>query len=61
MVILTVEPKQLTFIHMSGHGTLADLGNLDMLGKMGKVKIEAPQPAPAPAPATTVPAPPAPQ
>ena len=61
MVILTVQPKQLTFIHMSGHGTLADLGNLDMLGKMGKVKIEAPQPAPAPAPATTVPAPPAPQ
>lgn len=61
MVILTVEPKQLTFIHMSGHGTLADLGNLDMLGKMGKIKIEAPQPAPAPAPATTEPAPPAPQ
>jgi hypothetical protein len=56
MVILTVQPKQLTFIHMSGHGTLADLGNLDMLGKMGKIKIEAPK-----APATTAPAPPAPQ
>jgi len=54
MVILTVQPKQLTFIHMSGRGSLADLGNLDMLGKMGKIKIEAPKapepPAPAPSP-----------
>jgi hypothetical protein len=55
MVILTVQPKQLTFIHMSGHGSLADLGNLDMLGKMGKIKIEPPKekasPSPSPNPA----------
>jgi hypothetical protein len=60
MVILTVEPKQLTFIHMSGHGTLADLGNLDMLGRMGKMKMKAPPPPAPPAPPAS-PAPPAPQ
>ena len=32
MVIMTVEPKQLTFIHMSGNASLADLGKLGAMG-----------------------------
>jgi hypothetical protein len=32
MVILTVEPKELTFIHMSGKGSLADLGRMGAMG-----------------------------
>ena len=35
MVIMTVEPKELTFIHMSGKGSLADLGKLGKLGGLG--------------------------
>jgi hypothetical protein len=35
MVIMTVEPKELTFIHMSGKGSLADLGKLGALGSLG--------------------------
>ena len=34
MVIMTAEPKELTFIHMSGKGSLADLGRM---GRMGRV------------------------
>ncbi len=34
MVIMTVEPRELTFIHMSGRGSLADLGQLGALGGM---------------------------
>ena len=41
MVIMTVEPKELTFIHMSGKGSLADLGKL---GKMGGFGGEMPTP-----------------
>jgi hypothetical protein len=37
MVILTVEPKELTFIHMSGKGSLADLGKLGALGNLGNL------------------------
>lgn len=35
MVIMTVEPKELTFIHMSGNGSLADLSKLGALGNLG--------------------------
>ena len=35
MVIMAVEPKELTFIHMSGNGSLADLGKLGALGNLG--------------------------
>ena len=35
MVIMTVEPKELTFIHMSGKGSLADLGRLGSMGGYG--------------------------
>jgi Domain of unknown function (DUF4252) len=35
MVIMTVEPKELTFIHMSGKGSLADLGRLGAMGGYG--------------------------
>ncbi len=35
MVIMTVEPKELTFIHMSGNASLADLGKLGNLGNLG--------------------------
>lgn len=35
MVILTVEPRELTFIHMSGSGSLADLSKLGALGNLG--------------------------
>jgi hypothetical protein len=47
MVILTVEPKELTFIHMSGKGSLADLGKL---GKMGGFGGEMPTPPEPPTP-----------
>src|SRR6202789_1291362 len=58
MVILTVEPKELTFIHMSGKGSLADLGKLGALGHMhmGNLNIQGPKPPTPPAP----PEPPAP-
>ncbi len=39
MVIITVEPQELTFIHMSGKGTLADLGKMGRMGGMGGVVI----------------------
>ena len=35
MVIMTVEPKELTFIHMSGKGSLADLGRMGAMGGFG--------------------------
>lgn len=35
MVILTVEPKELTFIHMSGTGSLADLSKMGAMGGYG--------------------------
>jgi hypothetical protein len=46
MVIMTVEPKELTFIHMSGKGSLADLGKLGALGNMhmGNLNIQGPPP-----------------
>ncbi|HSY36976.1 MAG TPA: DUF4252 domain-containing protein [Acidobacteriaceae bacterium] len=47
MVILTVEPKELTFIHMSGKGSLADLGKM---GKMGGFGGEIPTPPEPPSP-----------
>ena len=54
MVIMTVEPKELTFIHMSGKGSLADLGRMGRMGGMGGVKIpdtpDPPTPPPAPHP-----------
>ena len=37
MVIMTVEPKELTFIHMSGKGSLADLSKLGTLGSLGSL------------------------
>lgn len=43
MVIMTVEPKELTFIHMSGKGSLADLGKLGSLGRMGGMVPEMPE------------------
>jgi hypothetical protein len=53
MVILTVEPQELTFIHMSGKGSLADLSKMGRMGGMGGVVIPDPPDPPAP------PAPPA--
>ena len=47
MVILTVEPKELTFVHMSGKGSLADLGKLGALGGYGGA-IPTPPAPPAP-------------
>jgi hypothetical protein len=47
MVIMTVEPKELTFIHMSGKGSLADLGKL---GSMGGYGGDIPTPPEPPAP-----------
>jgi hypothetical protein len=55
MVILTVEPKELTFIHMSGKGSLADLGKMGAMGHMhmGNMNMqEAPEPPPPPEPPT---------
>lgn len=53
MVILTAEPKELTFVHMSGNGSLGDLGRLGALGSLGALgalggHIPAPPPPPAP-------------
>ena len=48
MVILTVEPKELTFIHMSGNASLADLGKLGKLGNLGGNIPEPPAPPAAP-------------
>jgi hypothetical protein len=48
MVILTVEPKELTFIHMSGKGSLADLGKLGKMGGMGGITIPDPPEPPTP-------------
>jgi hypothetical protein len=47
MVIMTVEPKELTFIHMSGKGSLADLGKLGKMGGFGGAMPTPPEP-PAP-------------
>ena len=47
MVIMTVEPRELTFIHMSGTGSLADLGKLGALGGYGG-SIPTPPEPPAP-------------
>jgi hypothetical protein len=47
MVIMTVEPKELTFIHMSGTGSLADLSKLGALGGYGG-SIPTPPEPPAP-------------
>jgi hypothetical protein len=43
MVILTVEPKELTFIHMSGNASLADLGRLGKMRGMGGDMPERPE------------------
>jgi len=48
MVILTVEPQELTFIHMSGKGSLADLSKMGRMGGMGGVVIPDPPDPPAP-------------
>jgi len=50
MVILTVEPKELTFIHMSGNGSLADLGKLGSMGGYGGNIPTPPEPPTPPAP-----------
>lgn len=50
MVILTVEPKELTFIHMSGNASLADLGKLGHMGNMGGNVPEPPTPPTPPTP-----------
>jgi hypothetical protein len=50
MVIMTVEPKELTFIHMSGKGSLADLGKLGALGGYGGAIPVPPTPPTAPSP-----------
>jgi hypothetical protein len=61
MVIMAVEPKELTFIHMSGNGSLADLGklgalgNLGALGALGNMGGHVPPPPPVP-PVPRVPA-----
>jgi len=47
MVIMTVEPRELTFIHMSGTGSLADLSKLGALGGYGG-SIPTPPEPPAP-------------
>jgi hypothetical protein len=46
MVIMTVEPTQLTFIHTSGKGSLADLGKLGNLGNLGVPPTPPPPPSP---------------
>jgi hypothetical protein len=50
MVIMTVEPKELTFIHMSGKGSLADLGKLGSMGGFGGSIPTPPEPPAAPHP-----------
>ena len=54
MVIMTVEPKELTFIHMSGKGSLADLGKMGALGSLGGINLggqpDPPEPPAKPAP-----------
>jgi hypothetical protein len=55
MVILTVEPKELTFIHMSGKGSLADLGKLGKMGGMGGIVIPDPPDPPIPPAAPAAP------
>ena len=49
MVIITVEPQELTFIHMSGKGTMADLGKMGR-GMGGVVIPDPPDPPTPPAP-----------
>ncbi len=48
MVIMTVEPKELTFIHMSGKGSLADLSRMGRMGGMGGAVIPDPPDPPTP-------------
>lgn len=53
MVIMTVEPKELTFIHMSGNASLADLGTLGYMGSIGsqsthRIPLGPPPPPPPP-------------
>jgi hypothetical protein len=48
MVILTVEPKELTFIHMSGKGSLADLSRMGRMGGMGGMVTPDPPDPPTP-------------
>jgi hypothetical protein len=50
MVILTVEPKELTFIHMSGTGSLADLGKMGAMGGFGGNIPTPPEPPTPPTP-----------
>jgi hypothetical protein len=50
MVIMTVEPKELTFIHISGKGSLADLGKLGALGGYGGAIPTPPTPPTPPSP-----------
>ena len=50
MVIMTVEPKELTFIHMSGKGSLADLGRMGKMGGFGGGVPTPPEPPAPPAP-----------
>ena len=58
MVILTVEPQELTFIHMSGKGSLADLGKMgNRMGGMGGVVIPDPPDPPTPPAAPSAPHP----
>ncbi len=50
MVIMTVEPKELTFIHMSGKGSLADLGKMGRMGGFSGGMPTPPEPPAPPAP-----------
>ncbi len=50
MVILTVEPQELTFIHMSGTGSLADLSKMGKMGGFGGSIPTPPEPPPPPSP-----------
>ena len=59
MVIMTVEPKELTFIHMSGKGSLADLGKMGHDGwtwwsRMCQIRRSLRAPPAGPAPVTAV-------
>ena len=64
LVILTAEPQELTFIHMSGQMSLDELGKMGAMGHSGELDGRTPVPPKAPtappAPATTpaAPAPP---
>lgn len=61
MVILAAEPKELTFIHMSGNMSMDELGKMGGMGGLNRRTPTPPKPpaaAPAPAAPPAAPAPP---